>query len=758
MYSFWNSRLKIHHYVSLVALLAIIPMLFLGATLSYNLISKGNELRGQHISSVQNVHDEINTFFEKYILAMDTLAKQAGEMNLSPADLQEAITQFVEHYEGFYEIYLDTPEFQISNRVYSVTEEYRENKREQLFSTINASDFMTLGKTYVSPLIRDILAKDTIIIAIPIKNSANVYYGYIMGSLDLVHLNEIIGIKRIYPSTYVVLVDSWGNIIPYSVEYSKEISRSSEIIVNEINSNQSGSLEYFSPTYERWEIAGFDTVPELGWGIWAAAPRNEVLLPLYRSAGLFALLIIISVTVIFLMRRILVVNISRPLTRLDEACQEYSLGNMSYRVKFANDRLPTEMISLGEKFNNMAANIQHTNTLLVMHSDTLEESVAKRTSELVEKNDVINKEHNTLLAVINSINEGLILFNERMELVYANPIVIKQFDMDYHDQKWQGMTVNELKILLNKSELQIPWDELAEDFINKRSFQHRQATKVYREKVLYFMLMGFPVLSNGDFIGYGYIIRDVTREKEIESLKDSILSTVSHELRTPLTTIRGCAESLLRKDAKWKKDEQKEFAQAIVDESIRLRELIENIMDMSKIEAGALVLDLHPVDLVRLIERVVSRQRVLNNIDRINIESKHKIPFVLIDEHRMEQVLNNLVENGLKYSEDEDPIKIIIEYDPPKEFVKVSVVDRGIGIDARYHEAIFERFYRINTPLTNKVRGSGVGLSIAKGIIEAHGGSISVESQGEKGTAFIFTIPCKNHIRGEMDETDSFDC
>jgi signal transduction histidine kinase len=257
--------------------------------------------------------------------------------------------------------------------------------------------------------------------------------------------------------------------------------------------------------------------------------------------------------------------------------------------------------------------------------------------------------------------------------------------------------------------------------------------------------MGFPVVSNESFIGYGYIIRDITREKEVDSLKDSILSTVSHELRTPLTTIRGCAESLLRKGIKWNKIEKEEFLTAIVDESKLLRELIENIMDMSKIEAGALNLDIHDVDIKKLIERIVSGFRKKLHSENIIVEFVNEIPFVQLDERRIEQVLSNLLENGIKYSQSEAQIMVRIEYVKDEELVKVSVIDHGIGIDEQHHDVIFERFYRINTPLTNKVRGSGVGLSIAKGIIEAHGGNIWVESQAGSGTEFTFTIPCKNN-------------
>lgn len=899
---------RIQHYVSIIAILALIPMLFLGVTLSYNFIQKGNELRSEHLNSAIEVNREINIFMETYLRAIDTLANQAGEMDLPPPELKKAILQVVEHYKGFDEIYFDTPDFQVSSRIPSVTETYRETKRKQLLSTINSSDFFALGKTFISPLIKEVTAIDSIMIATPIKNRTGAFYGYIIGSLDLNYLQRTVIKHRIYPSSYTVLLDSKGNFFPFPIGNNLDISKSTQLIQGQMQKNGNGSLEYQSPSFNRWEIAGFLTVPEYGWGIWSAAPRNEVLLPLYRVAGLFSFLIILGAIVILVMRYLLVVNISRPLTELNEACQEFSYGNLNHRVKLNSDNLPVEILSLGERLNFMAASVQHTNNLLIMHNDDLEERVDKRTRELLVKNkelsvlyaaassvrsthdlaevlsnvlkeivelfqtniatiwvknemgekqvlniwdidieseekelyldyiesinersiferksilnsnlnntncrienmlisslisvpilhndnimgvlavasceqnrfskhdidllqaicnqlgviisnvilfNVINKEHNTLLAVINSMNEGLVLFDANAKLIYANPIFIKQFGIK---DNIEDMTSMQFREYMQSVGANFPWEEMWEDFIKRKGFQHKEAVISYKEKTLYFMLMGFPVLSRGNFVGYGYIIRDITRDKEVDSLKDSILSTVSHELRTPLTTIRGCAESLLRKGIKLDRMERQEFLMAIVDESKRLRDLIENIMDMSKIESGALNLDMHPTELKKLIERVVARFRMQHPSVDIIIKYVNSIPFVQIDERRIEQVLNNLVENGIKYSGPDSRLLITTEYFADEGLVKISVADNGIGIETQYHEAIFERFYRINTPLTKKVRGSGVGLSIAKGIIEAHGGNIWAESKLASGTTFTFTIPCNNNEGGRYENETS---
>lgn len=353
-----------------------------------------------------------------------------------------------------------------------------------------------------------------------------------------------------------------------------------------------------------------------------------------------------------------------------------------------------------------------------------------------------NEEHNTLMAIINSINEGLLIVDARGKILAVNPIFLDMFQIGKNE--CQNETFRNLLEYLSKKLHSTPsfigiWD----DFKKQRTFQRREFEVDLNGKKGYYLIQGFPVSTRQEFIGYGYVLRNITKDKEIDLLKSSILSTVSHELRTPLTTLRGTAESLLRKDVTWSEEDKNEFFHAIVEESERLRELIENIMDMSKIEAGSLNLDIHSTDIRRLIWRVARRfQQRYPTLD-INIVTQEYLPFALIDEGRIDQVLSNLVENGIKYSSQNPVIIIETAYIPGHKMLSVAVIDQGIGIAPEYHKEIFSRFYRIDSPMTKKVGGSGVGLSIAKGIIDAHGGAIWVASEPEHGSRFVFTVPCE---------------
>lgn len=354
--------------------------------------------------------------------------------------------------------------------------------------------------------------------------------------------------------------------------------------------------------------------------------------------------------------------------------------------------------------------------------------------------NMINEEHDTILAIINSMNEGLLVLDDQGKILYINPLLFAMFYLD--SSEWQeDMRFEDLKNKLNPELIvELPFEELKEHYFAQKVYE-TQAVITYKNETKYYFIQGFPVMTGDVFIGYGYVVRDITREKEIDLLKSSILSTVSHELRSPLTSIYGSAQSLLREDVVWTPEEQQEFYQAIVEESVRLRELIDNIMDMSKIEAGALNIDINPNDLLKTTERIVKSFKHRYPDYHIVTEVLDDIPYVLFDEHRIEQVYNNLLENAVKYSPDAREVKIEISLLPEKHMVKVGVIDRGIGIPSQDLEAIFERFYRVSDIRAKQIKGSGVGLSITRGIIQRHGGEIWVESELGQGSRFYFTLP-----------------
>ncbi len=238
---------------------------------------------------------------------------------------------------------------------------------------------------------------------------------------------------------------------------------------------------------------------------------------------------------------------------------------------------------------------------------------------------------------------------------------------------------------------------------------------------------------------YGVLFRDITREKELDSMKSQLLSIVSHELRTPLAAIKGFTTTLLREDVRWDEASQREFLRIIDEETDRLGELIDSLLDMSQIETGMLRIEPEAVQLRNLVREAKDRAQRRTESHWFVMDMPAELPRVWADPRRVRQVLNNLLENAIKYSPEGGQITISCEVEP--DHVLVSIADQGRGIPPEYREKVFERFFQVDAATTRRTGGSGLGLSIAKGIIEAQGGKIWVDSAPGKGSIFRFTLP-----------------
>ncbi len=233
----------------------------------------------------------------------------------------------------------------------------------------------------------------------------------------------------------------------------------------------------------------------------------------------------------------------------------------------------------------------------------------------------------------------------------------------------------------------------------------------------------------------------------MDKLKDKFLSTVSHELRTPLTSIKSFTEILLTYDND--RETQKEFLNTINDESDRLTRLINDFLDISKIESGRLQWENTLVKVLDIIKSAVESAEPVAAKTKltVTIESELDLPLVLVDRDRLTQVITNLLDNAIKFTPEEGRITIKSELMKSRksptepDMIKVSIIDTGIGIAPEDQGRVFEKFAQINSGLVAKPKGTGLGLTISREIVEHFGGTIWVESELGKGSTFAFTIP-----------------
>jgi signal transduction histidine kinase len=241
--------------------------------------------------------------------------------------------------------------------------------------------------------------------------------------------------------------------------------------------------------------------------------------------------------------------------------------------------------------------------------------------------------------------------------------------------------------------------------------------------------------ESGEIIGRGMLLRDVTREHEIDQFKTTLLGAVGHELRTPLAAIKGHASTMLQDDVSWSAEEQRHFLQTISDEADRLAQLVSGLLDLSRLEAGLVVLRRTPCQLGDLIARVV--QRLHPSADqRIIIDAPADLPPLAIDGPRIEVVVRNLLANALAYGGG----TVWVRAEKRPGIVIIAVADDGGGIVPDELPHIFERFYRARQGWQRRSGGTGLGLAICKAFVEAHGGAIWAESV-PNGATIAFSLP-----------------
>lgn len=236
------------------------------------------------------------------------------------------------------------------------------------------------------------------------------------------------------------------------------------------------------------------------------------------------------------------------------------------------------------------------------------------------------------------------------------------------------------------------------------------------------------------------IFHDITDIRKTEKMRRDFVANVSHELRTPLSAIEGYSETLLDGAI----DDQtvcRDFINVIYRHSLRLTQLVEDLLDLSKLESPDYKPDLAPTSLENLIQQawVLVQDKAEEKNIHISVNVQHPLSLVLAEPSSLQQVLTNLLDNAIKYTPTEGQVTICA-FDNGKGKIQVDVKDNGIGIEGKYLPRIFERFYRVDKARSRDMGGTGLGLSIVKHIVQLHGGEIWVDSKVNEGSVFSFTL------------------
>ncbi|UCC94424.1 MAG: PAS domain-containing protein [Candidatus Omnitrophota bacterium] len=337
-------------------------------------------------------------------------------------------------------------------------------------------------------------------------------------------------------------------------------------------------------------------------------------------------------------------------------------------------------------------------------------------------------------AVIRSIAEGLVVIDAQGKVIMMNPAA-------------ENLLGVEKKEKVGKSLVQDLKDEQLLSLVKSSSEEEAKEIELMSpdDETKKILRASSAIVENedGQTVGMVSMLSDITRQKELDNLKASFVSNVSHELRTPLIAVDKSLTLLLDKTAGPLSSEQEQFLSIASRNLKRLSILINDLLDISKLEAGKMELHYQSVSIKKVINEAVESFTNWAETKSIKLTKRIQdgIPEMNIDPNKIIQVLNNLIGNALKFTPDNG--EITIEANTAKGAVQISVKDTGSGIPQGDIPKIFDKFYQTAERAPTDISGTGLGLSIAKEIVDLHGGDIWVESNKSEGATFIFTLPLK---------------
>ncbi|MDI6882934.1 MAG: ATP-binding protein [Patescibacteria group bacterium] len=385
-----------------------------------------------------------------------------------------------------------------------------------------------------------------------------------------------------------------------------------------------------------------------------------------------------------------------------------------------------------------------------------EEKIKKRTKELQERVEELKESRRALvniledfesartlaeeerdktLTIIENFPEGLLLFDRENNLSSINSKARSIFKVA--EEELTGKSIDDLKKVPSFSPLiKILREEIREAY---------QEELKLRENLI-FEISVIPVKRKREKIGTLVMLKDVTRERIIERLKTEFVSIAAHQLRTPLSAIKWTLRMILDEDLGKVPKEQREFLEKTYQSNERMIHLINDLLNVTRIEEGRFLYNVQKEDIIKVVKRITGPLKEMAQRKGVKFEFKvpeEKLPKIDIDGEKISLALENLIENAIFYTK-EGKVEVSLKFNKEKKEVQFSVKDTGIGIPQSQQKRVFTRFFRAATAIRAETEGTGLGLFIAKNIIEAHEGKIWFESAEGKGSNFYFTLPVKN--------------
>ena len=588
---------------------------------------------------------------------------------------------------------------------------------------------------YISP----ISGKAAMTFAAPLSNKSGDRMGVVAVDLDLQGIDDIIRTGTglgVSGETYLVGRLATKNIL-ISGANNQEVAK--DIKSDGIAAAAQGKDgEGLYKNYKNVPVLGsYIWIDNLNLALIAEISQLEAFEPSDRLARDILLIGLSSAGILLTAVYLIARRISQPILAIAEAANQVSGGNLNSQAPVLTE---DEIGVLAIAFNQMTSQLKASGEQLSDYSRTLEQKVEQRTSEIK--------------AIIDNMVDGLVVVDGEDRITQFNPALAGMIGISSkaiakaksYAEIFQGEEILNLVTSTRENPKQVFTEEFS---LPERRIGKAVATSIYREVAT---SEGSELELN--YLGTVILIRDVTTEKEVDRMKTDFISTVSHELRTPLTSVLGFAKLIQKKldesifpliqtdDKKVNRNIRQvtENIEIIVSEGMRLTKLINEVLDVAKIEAGKMQWNMNTLMITEVIDRAFSATSALfeqKGLTPIR-ETESDLPNIYGNKDRLIQVVINLISNAVKFTEQGNVTCRVKQTDKS---IVVSVIDQGVGISEPDQPKVFERFKQVGDTLTDKPQGTGLGLPISKEIVEHHGGRIWVESELGKGSTFSFSLP-----------------
>ena len=402
---------------------------------------------------------------------------------------------------------------------------------------------------------------------------------------------------------------------------------------------------------------------------------------------------------------------------------------------FLSTRITSPLIKMREGALELARGEFNTKIPIVTHDEIGELAMAfnRMGRQLKYHINALSQEKEQLSGILRSMADGVITINRKGKILITNPPADQYLDAYTFDGESDDSDEPAFK-------LPAPINELFSKVIENEKASMTEITVQGRTWVIIMT----PLYDNDYVRGAVAVLRDMTDERRLDKLRKDFIANVSHELRTPISMLQGYSEAIVDDIAETKEDKN-ELAQIIHDESLRIGRLVNELLDLARMEAGHISLSVESVHVKPYLEKIVRKfQGVAQEREvLLELQTNDDPEWVDFDPDRIEQVLTNLIDNAIRHTSPGGSVQVIVEASDQE--WEVAVKDSGLGIDEEDLPFVFERFYKADKSRKRnpdqKKKGVGLGLAIAKNLVEAHGGTIHVHSKKAEGTTFLFKLP-----------------